>query len=96
MLRIGVIGLSEGNGHPYSWSAIINGFDKTKELIEKEKIGLIYTSNNLKDLLAKLKLLVENKDLLNEMSLNSFTIFNKKFDSKKIYKNLINFIFINQ
>ena len=31
MLRIGVVGLSEGNGHPYSWSAIFNGFDKTKE-----------------------------------------------------------------
>ena len=31
MLRIGIIGLSEGNGHPYSWSAIFNGFDKTKE-----------------------------------------------------------------
>ncbi|MEN8255588.1 MAG: Gfo/Idh/MocA family oxidoreductase [Verrucomicrobiota bacterium] len=25
MIKIGVIGLSEGNGHPYSWSAIING-----------------------------------------------------------------------
>ena len=25
MLNLGVIGLSEGNGHPYSWSAIING-----------------------------------------------------------------------
>jgi predicted dehydrogenase len=24
-LRLGVIGLSEGNGHPYSWSTIING-----------------------------------------------------------------------
>ncbi len=24
-LKLGVIGLSEGNGHPYSWSAIING-----------------------------------------------------------------------
>ncbi len=24
-LRIGVIGMSEGNGHPYSWSAIFNG-----------------------------------------------------------------------
>jgi hypothetical protein len=31
MLRIGIIGLSEGNGHPYSWSAIFNGFDNTKE-----------------------------------------------------------------
>lgn len=26
-LRLGVIGLSEGNGHPYSWSAIFNGCD---------------------------------------------------------------------
>jgi hypothetical protein len=26
MLRLGVIGLSEGNGHPYSWSAIFNGY----------------------------------------------------------------------
>lgn len=25
-IRLGVIGLSEGNGHPYSWSAIINGY----------------------------------------------------------------------
>ena len=31
MLRVGILGLSEGNGHPYSWSAIFNGFDKTKE-----------------------------------------------------------------
>jgi len=30
MLKLGVIGLSEGNGHPYSWSAIINGrYDKS-------------------------------------------------------------------
>jgi hypothetical protein len=26
-LRLGMIGLSEGNGHPYSWSAIFNGYD---------------------------------------------------------------------
>lgn len=26
-LRLGVIGLSSGNGHPYSWSAICNGYD---------------------------------------------------------------------
>lgn len=29
MIRLGVIGLSEGNGHPYSWSAIFNGYDKS-------------------------------------------------------------------
>lgn len=27
MLKLGVIGFSEGNGHPFSWSAIFNGFD---------------------------------------------------------------------
>lgn len=27
MLKLGIIGLSEGNGHPYSWSAICNGYD---------------------------------------------------------------------
>ena len=26
-LRMGIIGLSPGNGHPYSWSAICNGYD---------------------------------------------------------------------
>jgi len=26
-LKFGVIGMSEGNGHPYSWSAIFNGYD---------------------------------------------------------------------
>ena len=26
-LRLGVIGLSPGNGHPYSWAAIFNGYD---------------------------------------------------------------------
>jgi predicted dehydrogenase len=26
-IRLGVVGMSEGNGHPYSWSAIINGYD---------------------------------------------------------------------
>ncbi len=26
-LRFGIIGLSEGNGHPYSWAAIFNGYD---------------------------------------------------------------------
>ena len=24
-IRLGVIGMTEGNGHPYSWSAILNG-----------------------------------------------------------------------
>jgi hypothetical protein len=27
-LKLGIIGMSEGNGHPYSWAAIFNGYDK--------------------------------------------------------------------
>lgn len=27
-LKIGILGMTEGNGHPYSWSAMFNGFDK--------------------------------------------------------------------
>ena len=26
-LRLAMLGMIEGNGHPYSWSAIVNGFD---------------------------------------------------------------------
>ena len=26
-LKLGIIGLSSDNGHPYSWSAIFNGYD---------------------------------------------------------------------
>ncbi len=32
-LKLGIIGLSEGNGHPYSWSAIFNGYEP--EVMEK-------------------------------------------------------------
>lgn len=35
MINLGVIGLSPGNGHPYSWSAIFNGYSKR----EMEKCG---------------------------------------------------------
>lgn len=34
-IRLGVIGLSSGNGHPYSWSAICNGYDP----VEMEHCG---------------------------------------------------------
>lgn len=27
-IKLGIIGLSEGNGHPYSWSAIFNGYNQ--------------------------------------------------------------------
>ncbi|MFH1644697.1 MAG: oxidoreductase, partial [bacterium] len=28
MIKLGIIGMSKGNGHPYSWSAIFNGYNK--------------------------------------------------------------------
>lgn len=33
-LKIGILGYTEGNGHPYSWAAMFNGYDK--EVMEKE------------------------------------------------------------
>lgn len=27
-LKIGILGMTEGNGHPYSWSAMFNGYEK--------------------------------------------------------------------
>lgn len=29
-LRLAMLGMIEGNGHPYSWSAIVNGYDPTE------------------------------------------------------------------
>ena len=45
MIKIGVIGINDGNGHPYSFSAIINGFNK--EEFKKSKWVNIY--NYLKE-----------------------------------------------
>src|SRR3989339_1535457 len=47
MLKIGIIGLSEGNGHPYSWSAIINGDYDEKEMDNCGYVGIpIYLRAN--------------------------------------------------
>lgn len=32
-IKIGILGMTEGNGHPYSWSAMFNGY--TKEYMDK-------------------------------------------------------------
>lgn len=29
-IKLGMIGMTEGNGHPYSWSAIFNGYDRER------------------------------------------------------------------
>lgn len=47
MIKIGMIGISEGNGHPYSFSAIINGYDK--KAMKKSGWKVIYDYLNLRD-----------------------------------------------
>ena len=32
-LKLGIIGISDGNGHPYSWASIFNGYNS--ELMEE-------------------------------------------------------------
>ena len=45
-LKLGVIGMSEGNGHPYSWSAIFNGFDR-EEMKGLEKFDYEFFLNDI-------------------------------------------------
>jgi len=40
MVKIGIIGLSEANGHPFSFSAIINGYDEG-EFAKTEWVGIL-------------------------------------------------------
>ncbi len=47
MLKLGIIGMSVGNGHPYSWSAIINGNFNRKEMNDCGFAGIpIYLEAN--------------------------------------------------
>ena len=47
MLKLGVIGMSEGNGHPYSWSAIVNGKYNEKEMANCGYAGIpVYLNAN--------------------------------------------------
>jgi Oxidoreductase family, NAD-binding Rossmann fold len=39
-IRLGIIGMTEGNGHPYSWSAIFNGYDREKMTVECPFAGI--------------------------------------------------------
>ncbi|MEK4539198.1 Gfo/Idh/MocA family oxidoreductase [Peribacillus sp. FSL K6-1552] len=46
--KLGIIGLSPGNGHPFSFSAIINGYDDEK--MKESEWDVIYRYLNTKDL----------------------------------------------
>lgn len=40
-IRLGMVGMSPGNGHPYSWSAIFNGYDAERMKTECPYPGII-------------------------------------------------------
>ncbi len=47
MLKLGIIGMSQGNGHPYSWAAIINGNFNSEEMDKCGYAGIpIYLKAN--------------------------------------------------
>lgn len=51
MLKLGIIGLSDGNGHPYSWSAIINGDYDEEAMADCGYAGIpLYLAANRDDL----------------------------------------------
>ena len=48
-MKLGIIGGSEGNGHPYSWSAIINGYNEERmEECEYSSIPRYLKENSVK------------------------------------------------
>ena len=51
MINLGVIGLSPGNGHPYSWPAIINGYFNPEEIIQAGYPGIATYLGANRDLL---------------------------------------------
>jgi predicted dehydrogenase len=76
MIKLGIIGLSEGNGHPYSWSAIFNGYDR--KYMDKCPFPVIpeylYKQNYPKDFLTKVKVThiwTQNKELSEHVASSS-------------------------
>ena len=58
MVRLGIIGLSEANGHPFSFSAIINGYDEN-EFAKTEWLGILnYLNSKHKSEIAALDAIV--------------------------------------
>jgi len=49
MIKLGIIGMSPGNAHPYSWSAIVNGFFDGKEITKTGYPGITHYLEANKD-----------------------------------------------
>ena len=65
---------------------------ETKVLLEKEEIGETYLPSNSNDLFLKMNKIITNLDLIKKMSDKSKKVFETKYDSNIIYKNLIKFL----
>lgn len=48
VIKIGLIGITEGNGHPYSWGSIINGYDD--EALKNSEWDVIYNYVKKRDI----------------------------------------------
>ncbi len=76
-LKLGIIGMSDGNGHPYSWAAIINGynmqymrdcpFPSIPEYLSKEK----FPENFLTQLAEVSHVWTQDKDLSGHIAKSS-------------------------
>ena len=62
------------------------------EIIEKEKIGIIYQNLKYKDLITKLLNLYNNRELLEKYSFNSRKLFLNKFEEKDNHEKIYNHI----
>ena len=91
ILKVGMIGYNDGNGHPYSYSAIFNGYDK-KELLKRCPYPIIkeylindHQNKNHSPYAKVTHIWTQNKDVSKNIAAVS-----KIPNIVKNYKNLIN------
>lgn len=65
---------------------------ETKDLLAEERIGETYEAGNSQDLYMKLKSMVADSKQLREMSERSKNVFQTKYDSNIVYKNLVDYL----
>lgn len=62
--------------------------NETKELLEKENVGMSYDPGSSEDLILKVKNLVFNRNILDGMKNNCKKLFNEKYNSNIVYKEI--------
>tara|TARA_B100000886_G_C20426788_1_gene494541 strand:+ start:1857 stop:3125 length:1269 start_codon:yes stop_codon:yes gene_type:complete len=61
-----------------------------KNLIQTYKVGYSCPKDNPEEFFRNIKLLLDNEELRNRLSKNAINLYKKKFDSEKVYSDLIN------